>query len=141
MVNVSEALIIGKILEQSGFDDSAQWTIIVAYGFGSYDEILTLGYLEIVYLSRVFSDRTVAAGNICFGLRRTNLMKVTINWAQDFRRISQTPSIIGIIKAAGKTDGQDQEAQPIGIYQPQQGRQSRQAKTTQGLDHMVQGTQ
>ena len=37
MVNVSEALDIDKILEYSGFDGSAQRTIIAADGFGSYD--------------------------------------------------------------------------------------------------------
>ena len=42
---------------------------------------------------------------------------------------------------SGKTEGQDQEAQSRGICQPQQGRQSRQDKTAQGLDHMVPGTQ
>ena len=40
-----------------------------------------------------------------------------------------------------KTEGQDQEAQPRRIVQPKQGRWSRQAKTAQGLDHMVRGSQ
>ena len=39
------------------------------------------------------------------------------------------------------TEGQDQEARPRGIDQLQQSLQSRQAKTAQVLDHMVQGTQ
>ena len=47
-------------------------------------------------LGKGFSDRTVAAGNISFGLRRTNLLKATISWAQDFSRISRIPSLIGI---------------------------------------------
>ena len=40
MVNVSKALDIEKILEYSRFDESAQHTIITAYGFDSYDEII-----------------------------------------------------------------------------------------------------
>ena len=51
-------------------------------------------------LAKGFSVRNVAAGKISFGLRWTNLMKATINLAQDFRRISQTPSLIGISNAA-----------------------------------------
>ena len=33
MVNVSEALEIDKILGYFGFDDLAQWTIVIAYWF------------------------------------------------------------------------------------------------------------
>ena len=44
--------------------------------------------------------RTVAAGKINFVLRQTNILKAIIHWAQDFRRISWTPSIIGIINNA-----------------------------------------
>ena len=51
-------------------------------------------------LAKGFSDRTVAAGNISFGLRWNNLLKVTIHWDQDFRRIGQKPSLIGFSNAA-----------------------------------------
>ena len=67
MVNVSEALNIDKILEYSGFGESAQRIIISADGFESYDDILTLGDSDIVNLVKGFSDRTVAAGKIIFG--------------------------------------------------------------------------
>ena len=81
-MNVSEALEIDKILEYSGFDDSSQQTIIAADGFGSYDDILTLGDSDILDLVKGFSGRTVATGNISFGLRWTNLLKATLNWDQ-----------------------------------------------------------
>ena len=100
MVNVLEALQIDKILEYSGFDDSAQQTIIAADGFRSYDDILMLGDSDIVNLDNGFSDRTVSVGKISFGLRRTNLLKATIQWDQEFRRIVRTPSLIGIINTA-----------------------------------------
>ena len=100
MVNVPEGLEIDKILEYSSFDDSAQQTIIAVDGFGSYYDILTLGDSDIVNLVKGFSDRTVAAGMISFSLCRTNLLNATIHWSQDFRRISQTPSLICIINAS-----------------------------------------
>ena len=100
MVNASEALKIDKILEYSGFENSAQQTIISAYVFGIYDDIVTLGDSDIVNLVKGFSDKTFAAGKISLGLRRTNILKVTIHWAQDFRGISRTPSVIGISNAA-----------------------------------------
>ena len=87
MMNLSEALYIDKILEYSGFDNSAQQTIIAADGFESYDDILVLGESDIVNLAKGFFDRNVAEGNI---------MKATIHWSQDFRSIIQVPSLIGI---------------------------------------------
>ena len=97
MVNVSESLDIDKILEYSEFDDSAQQSIIAADGFESHDDILTLRDSYIVNPEKGFSDRTVAAGKIRFGLRWTNLLKATFHWDQDFRKISRKTSIIGII--------------------------------------------
>ena len=100
MVDVSEALEIEKILEFSGFDESAQQTIIVPYGFESYGDILMLGDSDILNPAKVFSDRTVAAGKISFGWCWNTLLKATIYWAQDLKRISRTPSLIGIIITA-----------------------------------------
>ena len=51
-------------------------------------------------LAKGFYYRTVAAGKIRFGLPWTNLLKETIHWVQYFRRISQTPSPIGISNSA-----------------------------------------
>ena len=100
MVNVSEAPDIDKILENSGFNESAQGTIIAADGFKIYNDILTVVDADIVNLAKGFYDGTVASGKISFGLRRTNPLKVTHHWYQDFRRISWTPSLIGIINDA-----------------------------------------
>ena len=69
ILNVSETFAIDNILEYSGFDDSAQQTIIAAYWFESYYDILPIGDSYIVNIAKGLSDRTVAAGNINFGFR------------------------------------------------------------------------
>ena len=51
-------------------------------------------------LAKGLSDRTVATGKISFGLHNNNLLKASIHWDQYFRKISRTPSLIGIINAA-----------------------------------------
>ena len=51
-------------------------------------------------LVKGLSEKTIAAGNISFGLRQTNILKANIHWDQDFRRISRIPSKIGISTAA-----------------------------------------
>ena len=50
-------------------------------------------------LVKGFSGRTVAAGKISFGLCRANILLGNVHWSQDFRRISRTPSLIGISNA------------------------------------------
>ena len=87
-MNVSEEPEIENILEYYGFYKLAQQTITTADRFESYDDILTLGESDIVNLSKGSSDRTVATGKISFGLRRNNILKATIHWAQNIRRIS-----------------------------------------------------
>ena len=54
---------------------------------------------DIVNLPKGLYDRTVAAVMTSFFLRQNNLLKETIHWAQDFRRISRTPLLTGIINA------------------------------------------
>ena len=100
MVNASKELDIERILEYSVFDNSVQQTIIASYGFETYYNILTIGESDIINLAKGLSDRNVAERNTSFGLRHTNLLKATTHWNQDFRRISQTPSLIGISNAA-----------------------------------------
>ena len=67
------------IFEYSRFDYPGQQTGIAAEGFDSYDNILTLGGSDMVNLSKGFSGRTVAVGNIIFGWLQTNLIKATIH--------------------------------------------------------------
>ena len=51
-------------------------------------------------LAKGFSDRNVSSGKISFILRCTNFLKATIYWAQDFKSISQTTTLIGISNAS-----------------------------------------
>jgi hypothetical protein len=48
---------------------------------------------DVGSLPKGFAERTQANGKIIFGLRRTNLLKAAIHWAQDFRRISGVPNL------------------------------------------------
>jgi hypothetical protein len=57
---------------------------------------MTLQEKDIIHLAKGFSDRTIANGRINFGLRRTNLLKATVHWVHDFRRISREPTLDSI---------------------------------------------
>jgi hypothetical protein len=87
-------------LEYCGFTDQARRTDIAADGFESYDDVNTLTEKDIGSLAKGFAERTTVNGKIIFGLRRTNLLKATIHWAQDFRRISRVPTLDDIADQA-----------------------------------------
>jgi hypothetical protein len=81
---------INTILTYCGFDTNATRENIVVDGFESFQDIMSLTEKDVSDLAKGFVERTAAAGSIIFGLRRTNLLKATIHWVQDFRRISRS---------------------------------------------------
>ena len=84
---------IDTILEYCGFDDEAERESIAEDGFESYSDIKSLEIKDIGSLAKGFAERSAANGRIIFGLKRTNLLKATVNWVQDFGRISREPSL------------------------------------------------
>ncbi len=88
------------ILEHVGFANLADREAIRDDALRSYDDALTLTEKDVSNLLKDFKDRTLAQGRIQFGLRRTNDLKMTICWAQDFRRISKEVTLDGITNAA-----------------------------------------
>jgi hypothetical protein len=61
-----------------------------------FEDIMSLSEKDVSSLAKRFAKRTVANGKIVSGLRRTNLLKATVHWAQDFLRISRAPTLDGI---------------------------------------------
>ncbi len=100
MVDPAEAAEIDLILEHCGFADQARRADIAGDGFESYDDVNTLTEKDVGSLATGFAARTQTNGKIIFGLRRTNLLKATIHWAQDFRRISRVPNLDGVADQA-----------------------------------------
>jgi hypothetical protein len=91
---------IYTVLEYFGFALQVNRTDITADGFESFNDILTMSETNIGSLSKGFTERTMANGKIIFGLRRTNFLKATVHWVQDFRRISREATLDGVADAA-----------------------------------------
>ena len=89
MVDAMEAADIDMILQYCGFDNPGERDAIAEDGFESFLDILSLSEKDVSNLAKGFAERTAGDGRINFGLRRTNRLKATIHWAQDFRRISK----------------------------------------------------
>ena len=99
MVAVIEAAQVDLILEHIGFNIPANRISIAEDGFGSFDDMRKLSESDVTVLAKGFAERTQGQGRINFGLRRSNLLKATIHWAQDFRRISRGATLDGIADA------------------------------------------
>jgi hypothetical protein len=100
MVDAAEILAIDTILGYCGFSVDANRLSIAEDGLESFADMLSLTEKDIGSLAKGFAERTAAQGRIIFGLRRTNLLKAAIHWAQDFRRISRTVTLDPAIDAA-----------------------------------------
>ena len=83
---------IDTILQYCGFTTQNQRNAIASDGFEDFEDILQLSEKDIVELAKGFGDRT-GAQKLIFGLRRTNLLKATVHWVQDFRRVSREPTL------------------------------------------------
>jgi hypothetical protein len=93
MVAALEQAAVLRMLEHCGFADLAQRANVAQDGFASYADMLSLNKSDVGTLAKGFADRTVALGRCDFGLRRTNFLKSTIHWAQDFKRVSRNPTL------------------------------------------------
>ena len=87
---------IDTILRYCGFAEANDRTSIAQDGFKSFEDIMSLSEKDVSSLAKGFVERTVASGKIVFGLRRTNLLRATVHWAQDFHRIGRAPTLNGI---------------------------------------------
>jgi hypothetical protein len=86
---MAEAVAIRTILTYCGFETDVHQNSIAEDGFESYADLLSLTVKDVTSLAKGFGERTTAQGRINFGKRRTNYLKATLHWAQDFRRISR----------------------------------------------------
>jgi hypothetical protein len=66
-------------------------------GVDEWDSIKLLTTKEdIKTMAKSFVSRSVMNGKIIFGTNRSKFLKATVNWVQDSRRVSDTPSIVGL---------------------------------------------
>ena len=57
---------------------------------------------EIDAMAKTFVSRTAQNGRIIFGTNRTKWLKAITYWVQDFYRVSDTPTIVGLNETAFK---------------------------------------
>ena len=61
-----------------------------------YDSLLSMNEKDVKSMSQDFARRTVAEGRLYFGNRRFKLLSALTHWRQDFARVSEQPTIVGL---------------------------------------------
>ena len=77
----------------------AQRQAIQTHSIAIFSDVKMLTEKDITQLSTDFSSRTAANGRMNVGTRRTKRLKALLHWVQDFHRVSNTPSIVGLSQA------------------------------------------
>jgi len=93
---ISEENTMLQILHWIGFRTEAQRVALVADCFGSFEDLKVLTEKDVATMSTDFGGRKEVRDRIYFGTRRTKSVKGLVHWIQDFYRVSETPSIVGL---------------------------------------------
>jgi hypothetical protein len=92
--------VMDTILSWIGFDQEATRNRLQAEGFESFADILAMKEKDVRDLAESYGRRTVADGRTIFGLRKIRYLIGLIHWVQDYQRIGEEPTIVGIHDAA-----------------------------------------
>ena len=93
---ISEADSLQQMLHWIGFRTAPQKASMVEDSFSSWEDVRMLSDKDIDGMATSFATRTANNGRIIFGTNRTKYVKATVHWVQDFYRVSEEPSIIGL---------------------------------------------
>ena len=63
---------------------------------GLITDIQSLNDKDVLAISSGWSSRTTTDGHFHIGTRRSKLLQAFVHWAQDFRQVLGTPSIVGL---------------------------------------------
>ena len=91
---MNEEFQIKQILHWIGFVTAGQKNAVYEDSISSYNDLNGLTKDDIDSMARGYASRTLNDGRIHLGIRRIKRLKALVHWAQDFRRISKSPSVI-----------------------------------------------
>ena len=91
---MNEEFQIKQILHWIGFVTAGQKNAVYEDSISSYNDLNGLTKDDIDSMARGYASRTLNDGRIHLGIRRIKRLKALVHWAQDFRRISKTPTVV-----------------------------------------------
>ena len=93
---ITEDNSISQILFWIGFTTADQRNAVQTDAIAKFADIKIMTEKDISLLATDFSNRAPAARRISIGARRGKLLKALVHWVQDFYRISEEPTIVGL---------------------------------------------
>ena len=87
---------IQQILHWIGFRNGAIRENLRNDSLGSFEELQSLTEKDVQSISTDWAGRTANHGRFYMGSRRLKYLQSLIHWVQDFRRVSKTPTIVGL---------------------------------------------
>ena len=89
---------VDLVLDWIGFDINERgW---LADNFTSFAEISDLSEKEMSAMAENFAKRTDAEGKFQWGFTKIKRMKHLIHWVQDFERVGEVPTVLGLIEGS-----------------------------------------
>ena len=79
-----------------GFHTNAQSTAIYDDGVDGWESIKMLTKEDVDAMAKSSASCTAGGGRIIFGTNRTKYLKAMVHWAQEFYRVSDPPTIVGL---------------------------------------------
>ena len=101
---ITEEDSVSQILHWIGFTIDAQREAIQDDAIAKFDDIKVLTEKDVTQLATDFASRTAANGRMSIGARRSKRLKALLHWVQDFYRVSEEPSIVGLTKSTFLAD-------------------------------------
>ena len=95
-VVAQEPPVMDTVLVWVGFERQATRDRLREEGFESFTDLATMKEKDIRDLAESYGRRTVADGRSIFGLRRIRYLIGLIHWVQDFARVGEQPTLVGI---------------------------------------------
>ena len=95
---LTEDEVVQQCLQWIGFRAENERRIVMNESFDSFRDIQVLSEEDITQLALSFSSRLAADGRILFGLKRTKYLRGLVHFIQDFYRVSDTPTIVGLTR-------------------------------------------
>ena len=93
---LTEVSTIQQILHWIGFRQEQTRENLRNESIGSFEEIQSLTEKDVHSIATDWAGRTLVLGRFYMGNRRLKYLQSVIHWVQDFRRISATPTIVGL---------------------------------------------
>lgn len=100
---LNEDTSLTQILHWIGFTVEANRNNLQSQSLGSFDDMLSLTEKDCQAIATDWAGRTANLGRFHVGLKRLKYLQALVHWTQDFRRISETPTIVGLNASTFKT--------------------------------------